>query len=292
MELTRIRQLMQLAGTVLSNSYIGTIFTKNISTGPLKGVCVPFLNCYACPSAVFSCPIGTLQHFAAIRAIPYYLIGFIAVVGLTVGRMACGWLCPFGFLQDMMHKIPSPKMEIPGTLRYVKYLVLLLLVIVLPYLTAEMTFSILCPAGTLTAGLPWAIWNPVNPQTGLPFFPDGQGAIFFISLFILIVFLVFFILTKRPFCRIACPMGALLAFFNKYSMVQLKVSSKCDGCNICRDLCPVDINISMEEDSGECIRCLECTRCAHVKLSTPFSSDIKAQKLFRKAKLKGQRVKG
>ncbi len=271
MELTRIRQLMQLASTLLSNSYIGTLSTKNISTDPLKGICVPFLNCYACPSALFSCPIGTLQHFAAIRAIPYYLIGFIGVVGLAVGRMACGWLCPFGFLQDLLHKIRSPKIQIPYYFRYFKYLVLLVLVIILPYITGEMTFSMICPAGTLTAGIPWAVWNPVNPQTGQHFFSSGQGVLFFISLFILIVFLLLFVITKRPFCRVVCPMGAILAFFNRYSMIRLKVSNKCDGCNICQDICPVDLNVSLDSNSAECIRCLECTRCDHVKICTPFS---------------------
>ncbi|MBF0469275.1 MAG: 4Fe-4S binding protein, partial [Desulfamplus sp.] len=113
MILSRTRQLMQFASTFLSNSYMGVLGTKNISTGPLKGVCVPFLNCYACPTAVFSCPIGALQHFMTIRVIPYYLIGFFVVTGITVGRMACGWLCPFGFLQDIMYKIPSRKMKIP-----------------------------------------------------------------------------------------------------------------------------------------------------------------------------------
>ncbi|MBF0413932.1 MAG: 4Fe-4S binding protein [Desulfamplus sp.] len=275
MILSKTRQLMQLASTVLSNSYVSVLGTKNISTSPLKGVCVPFLNCYACPSAIFSCPIGTLQHFMTIRVIPYYLIGFIALVGLSVGRMACGWLCPFGFIQDIIYKIPSPKLKIPRYFKYFKYAVLLLLVIILPYLTAETVFSKVCPAGTLTAGIPWALWNPINPQTGQHVFPTGIGIMFFVSLTIMIVFLIFFVLTKRPFCRVACPMGAILALFNKYSMVRLEVSNGCDGCNICQDICPVDINVSIDGNSGECIRCLECTRCNHVKVCTPFPLDRK-----------------
>ena len=215
MELSRARQLMQLAGTVLSNSYVGSFGAKSINTNVLKGGCVPFLNCYACPSALFSCPIGTLQHFSTIRAIPYYLIGFLVLVGLTVGRLACGWLCPFGFLQDLMYKISSPKYKIPDYFKYFKYAVLLLLVIVLPYITGETVFSMICPAGTLTAGIPWALWNPVDAQTGQHVFSTGQGVMFFVSLMILIAFLVWFVLTKRPFCRTTCPMGAILSFFNQ-----------------------------------------------------------------------------
>lgn len=276
MILSRTRQLMQLASSVLSNSYIGVLTTRNISTGPLKGVCVPFLNCYACPSAVFSCPIGTLQHFMAIRAIPYYLIGFIVLVGLTIGRMACGWLCPFGLVQDMMYKIPSPKMKIPSYLKYLKYVVLIVLVIIVPYFTADCVFSKLCPAGTLIAGVPWALWNPVRPETGQNVFSSGFGVMFFLSMSILIIFLIFFVLTKRPFCRTTCPMGAILALFNRYSMVRLEVDKGCDGCNICQDICPVDINVSLDGNSGECIRCLECTRCNHVKVCTPFPLQKKA----------------
>ncbi|MBF0111453.1 MAG: 4Fe-4S binding protein [Desulfamplus sp.] len=275
MMLSRTRQLMQLASTILSNGYVGVLGTKNISTGPLKGICVPFLNCYACPSAVFSCPIGTLQHFMTIRVIPYYMISFIALVGLTIGRMGCGWLCPFGFIQDLMYKIPSPKLKIPTYFKYFKYVVLVLLVIILPYLTAETVFSKICPAGSLTAGIPWVLWDPINPQTGERVLASGIGITFFVSLTILALFLIFFVLTKRPFCRVACPMGALLALFNRYSMVRLEVSKDCDGCNICQDLCPVDINVSIDGNSGECIRCLECTKCNHVRVRTPFLSSKK-----------------
>jgi ferredoxin-type protein NapH len=277
MMLSRTRQLMQLASTILSNGYVGVLGTKNISTGPLKGICVPFLNCYACPSAVFSCPIGTLQHFMTIRVIPYYMISFIALVGLTIGRMGCGWLCPFGFIQDLMYKIPSPKLKIPTYFKYFKYVVLVLLVIILPYLTAETVFSKICPAGSLTAGIPWVLWDPINLQTGERVLTSGIGITFFVSLTILALFLIFFVLTKRPFCRVACPMGALLAFFNKYSMVRLEVSKDCDGCNICQDLCPVDINVSIDGNSGECIRCLECTKCNHVSVRTPFLSTKKGR---------------
>lgn len=272
MELSRARQLMQLAGTVLSNSYVGSFGAKNINTNALKGCCVPFLNCYACPSALFSCPIGTLQHFSTIRTIPYYLIGFIVLVGLTVGRLACGWLCPFGFLQDLMYKIRSRKYKIPDYFKYLKYVVLLLLVIILPYITGETVFSMICPAGTLTAGIPWSLWDPVNPQTGQHVFSAGHGVMFFVSLMILIAFLVLFVLTKRPFCRTTCPMGAILSFFNRYSMIHLEVGKGCDGCNICQDICPVDLYVPLESNSGECIRCLECTKCSHIRIVTPFSS--------------------
>ena len=190
MLLSSFRRWVQISSTVLANSYVGAFYTKNVNINALKGGCVPFLNCYACPSALFSCPIGALQHFMAIHTFPYYLMAFVSFIGLTVGRMACGWVCPFGLLQDLMHKIRSPKFRTPAYLRYVKYLALLVLVIILPYTTGELWFSKLCPAGTLTAGIPWALWNPENPTTGRLVLPQGPGVIFYLALMILAGFLV------------------------------------------------------------------------------------------------------
>jgi len=271
MNLSKFRQLTQLTSTVLSNSYVGTFYTKAVNANPLKGICVPFLNCYACPTALFSCPIGTIQHFAATRAIPFYVLSYIFLIGIFTGRMACGWLCPFGFFQDLMHKLPSPKYKVPDVLKYVKYLLLLFLVIVIPYYTGECWFSKLCPAGTLTAGIPWAIWNPINPASGQQVLPDGPGLMFYVALLILIGFLIWFVFSRRPFCKTACPMGAILSFFNRYSVIKLEVAKNCDVCNLCQDICPMGLNVALEVDSGECIRCLECTCCGHVKLTSAFS---------------------
>lgn len=271
MLLSRFRMLMQLGSSVLSNGYVAAAATKAVNTNPLKGVCVPFLNCYACPTALFSCPIGTLQHFAAIRVVPFLLLGFLGLVGLTVGRMACGWVCPFGFLQDLMYKIRSRKYKVALWLRFAKYGFLAIFVLVLPYATGVNWFSRICPAGALTAGLPWVLWGPLNPATGQPVLPVAPGPQYFAVLALLLGFLVWFVVSKRPFCKAVCPLGAIFALFNRFSLVRLEVAEGCDGCHFCQDDCPMDLAVPLEMNSGECIRCLECTRCGHVKLTTPFS---------------------
>ena len=98
----------------------------------MKGVCTPLLNCYACPSALLSCPIGTLQHFAAGGNVSWYAVGSLSVVGASVGRMTCGTLCPFGALQDLLYKFRGWKASLPHWTRYLRYAVLAGLVFVIP----------------------------------------------------------------------------------------------------------------------------------------------------------------
>jgi ferredoxin-type protein NapH len=264
------RRLLQLSSTVFSNSYLASAVTRSVNTNGMKGLCIPFRNCYACPGALFSCPVGAIQHFSAIHSFPFYILAFIGLVGITIGRMACGWVCPFGFLQDLMYKINSPKFKIPYMLTYMKYLILVALVLVLPYVTGICWFSQICPAGTLTAGLPWAVWNPTNPVTGQPVLPFGPGILFYLSLAILIAFLAWFVLSKRPFCRVACPLGSMLSLFNGISMIRLE-THRCDGCNTCKSNCPMDLNVYLDLNSKDCIRCLQCTQCDNVRVITPFS---------------------
>ena len=146
---------------------VKVISTKSIYSGPLKGFCIPFLNCHACPFAVFSCPIGMLQYYAATQQLPLFLFGFFIVIGLIVGRAACGWLCPFGLIQDVMYKIKTRKFRIPGFLNYGKYLILIVFVIILPLLTHIHWFSRLCPYGALIAGIPASPPSQIEPSRGI-----------------------------------------------------------------------------------------------------------------------------
>lgn len=268
MNLSRFRNLTQLSSLVLGNSYFASVITKGISTGSQKGACVPFLNCYSCPSALFACPIGTIQHFAVIHTFPLYPLALLALVGLGVGRMTCGWLCPFGLIQDLLYKLPTAtKIAVPQWANLIKYLVLISLVIVIPYLSGEPWFSKLCPAGTLLAAIPIAVWNPANPVNGTPLMPTAPGLQFMLSTLILLLFLIWFALSKRPFCRVVCPLGAIFSFFNGFSFVRLQVGNGCDTCGRCQDYCPMGIKVYENPNSAECIRCLECSRCAHVTVA-------------------------
>ncbi len=256
------RILVQILSAIGVNSYFQAFVRKSIYQGSLKGIPFPVLNCYACPAARFACPIGSLQHYAAIRAVPYYLIGIFALTGMSVGRAPCGWLCPFGFLQELLYKIRTFKIEIPRFLSYSKYAILFALAIIIPYFTHESWFSKLCPVGLLEGGIPIIVWNP---QTGgLSGLRHLIGWLYFVKLGILMFILGLAVVSKRPFCRIFCPLGAILSLFNKVSLLQINLRKGnyiCKDCNMCRSVCPMDISIYENLTDTDCIR---CGRCVHV----------------------------
>jgi polyferredoxin len=261
------RRVTQLASLLVSHSYLQVFSTRQIYKGPLKGTCLPVLACQSCPSAIYSCPIGALQHFVVVGQFPFFLFGLVGFVGLLVGRMACGWLCPFGLIQDLLHRLDTTKLALAKELHLLRYPVLLFLVLLLPFVTGESWFSVFCPAGTLTAAIPWAVWNPTDPVAHLPLIAAGSlGSLFLVKVAILAGFLGLFVVAKRPFCRIACPLGLLLSLFNRTSVVRLEVSGQCTGCGACQRSCPVDRRVHEDPNGGDCIRCLSCTKCPEVKL--------------------------
>ena len=143
----------------------------------------------------------------------------------------------------------------------------------LPYFTQESWFSRLCPWGALEASIPWALWNPTD-QNFLALTPENApirdliGWPYYLKIGILVSFLTMMIFIVRPFCRFACPLGAIFSLFNKFSVLRLTVNhDTCTQCDICYRLCPVDIKVYEDTNSPECIRCLECTQCRSVKLS-------------------------
>jgi len=238
------RVWVQLAAALLTNSYFPSW---------LKHVPCPGLNCYSCPAAVLACPIGGLQHYAADRRVPLYLGGALGLIGLTTGRFTCGWLCPFGFLQDLLHRLPVKKWSPRYQLRWLRFAVLAVLVLLLPFLTGEQWFSRLCPAGTLEAGIPWVLLSgPVR---------DQAGGLFALKLATLAAFLGWMTVTRRPFCRYFCPLGAIYALFNRVSLFRVSFNAAaCGGCERCRQACPVEIDPPTEVNSMRCIQCLECVR--------------------------------
>lgn len=261
----KIRRWVQIGSGAVANGYLKGFKTGGIYQGPLKNGCVPFLNCYSCPGALFSCPIGAMQATLSdagakfdINAIPMLVIGFLAFVGGLIGRAMCGWACPFGFLQDLLNKIPSRKFQGWKWLKYVKYLVLLVFVFVLPvFLVDEFDMGApsfckyICPAGTLEGGVPLILLKPdLRNQLGVLF---AWKSFFLIGIIALSVFF------KRPFCRWLCPLGAFYGPFNYVSVKQIKINKDiCVNCGKCSKVCPMDLDVPREINTCDCIRCFDC----------------------------------
>lgn len=264
-----VRKWVQTIMALLVNGSWSFPFTRTIYQGPLKVVCSPGLNCYSCPAATTYCPIGSLQQLiAGIRIalengqnfFGFYVIGTMGVFGGAFGRLICGWACPFGLIQELLHKIPSKKFSIPRNLKYLKYAFLLFFVILLPLVVVdgfgygELWFcKYICPAGTLEAGLPMLMLQPALSQT--------IGLVFYNKLTILIGFVIWSVLASRPFCRTTCPLGAFYALFQKIKVVKLRLSEEnCTICEACHSVCPMGIKFNEAPQDAECIYCLKCMK--------------------------------
>ena len=240
---TRRRRWVQFFSTLLTYSYV----TQNIT----KGLPCPSLNCYACPTAAFACPIGSLQNFAGRHRVPVYVLGVISLIGVVIGRASCGWFCPFGWFQEWVYKLRVPKLRLPNRFNWTRYVILIGLVGVIPFLTGEPWFSKLCPAGTLEAAIPVTLlYADLRAQI---------GPLFWTKIALLVGFLGWMAVTQRPFCRWVCPLGALWSPFNSVSFFRLEVAQDhCNRCNRCQTVCPVDIRVHEDPNNGACIRCLAC----------------------------------
>ncbi len=254
------RRCIQLTAALIYNANIKGFGNGTIYQGSIKGMCVPGLNCYSCPGAVAACPLGTLQNaLSSIRyRVPMYIFGILLLFGLVLGRVVCGFLCPFGFLQELLYKLPFPKLKkskVTHALCWLKYIILIVFVIYIPlYLGIVNGMPVpafckyICPAGTLEGGLPLVAGNSELQAL--------IGGLFSWKVFLLVVFLLSMVVVYRSFCRFLCPLGAIYSLFSKISLMGIKVDEdKCTGCQACVRSCKLDVK---KPGDRECIQCGEC----------------------------------
>ena len=262
------RRLIQLYAALLTNANLKGFVNGQIYQGPVKNACVPGLNCYSCPAAAGSCPLGSLQNALAAsgKRTPYYIFGIILLYGIILGRTICGFLCPFGLIQDLLFKIKTPKLRksrVTKVFSLLKYVILVLLVVVLPLIYAFKDTPLpafckyICPAGTLGGAIGLLI-NSAN---------DGLyamlGPLFTWKFVLLVIFIAACVFIYRFFCRFFCPLGALYGLFNKISILGIRLEKpKCTDCGRCISTCKMDITTVGDK---ECISCGECVSVCPTK---------------------------
>ncbi len=281
----KIRHAIQLAAAALCNGFAAGWSKGTIFQGKSKLFCVPVLNCYSCPGATGACPIGSLQAVlgSANYSVSFYVLGTLMLFGILLGRLICGFFCPFGLIQELLHKLPTPKPKVPSRidrpLRYAKYLILAGFVVIGPLLFtnylgigAPYFCKLICPAGTLEGGIPLVLANE-NLQKAV-------GWLFTWKTAVLITVLVSSSLIYRPFCKYLCPLGAIYALLNRFSFYQLQIDpDKCTHCGACERVCKMNVRISEHKDTAECIRCGACKEaCPHHAIHTTFSGGKKSCK--------------
>ena len=276
---------------VFFNGYAAGFTNRKLYAGRGKMFCVPVLNCYSCPGAWGSCPIGSLQAVLNHRRFPFYVLGTLMLFGILLGRVICGLLCPFGFVQDLLNKIPHRHFHPGGdgkagsffrkadhVARYFKYVVLILLVILLPAFAADPNGVLppyfckyLCPAGTLEGGIPQLLLHPELRKLA--------GVLFGWKMLILILVVIGAIFIPRFFCRYLCPLGAFYSLFNRMSFFRMAVdSARCIRCGECLQVCPMKVDVLKDINSAECIRCGRCSaHCPVDAISGGFKRSPKAE---------------
>lgn len=260
--LIRFRGWIQAGATLLTNVHLPNFLKGELYQGNGKMVCVPGLNCYSCPGAAGACPIGSFQAVVGSSKFrfSYYITGFLILLGVLLGRFICGFLCPFGWLQELLHKIPTKKFSTRRLrpLTYLKYVILLGMVFLLPVLlTNEIGMGdpyfckYLCPQGVLEGAIPLSLAN-----SGIR---AALGPLFSWKLGILLTTVTLSILFFRPFCKWICPLGAFYALLNRVSLLKIRVAQdKCVSCGRCQKACKMDVDVLKTPNHTECIRCGMC----------------------------------
>ncbi|MDL2300567.1 4Fe-4S binding protein [Clostridiaceae bacterium OttesenSCG-928-D20] len=272
------RHRLQLIWAFITNSYLVGFVQGKIYQGRLKSLCVPGLNCYSCPGALGSCPIGSLQAVIGSRnyKFSFYVFGILVFFGSLMGRFVCGFLCPFGLIQDLLHKIPFPKklkaFRGDRLLRWAKYAILMLFVIIMPMFIVDILgqgfpffCKYICPAGTLEGGLPLVLMNKALHK--------GLGFLYAWKNLLLVITIIGSIIIYRPFCKYVCPLGAIYSVFNPIAIFRYRTDeSKCISCGACSAVCKMGCDPSVKPNDLECIRCGGCIKvCPTSAITKGFS---------------------
>ena len=192
----------------------------------------------------------------------FVLLAIVIVLSILFGSVFCGFICPFGSVQEWISKLGKIIFKkrfnkfIPSKydryFRYFRYVVLLWVL----YITAK--------TGTL-------VFANIDPYHALFTFWTGEVAIQ--ALIFLIVIIILSFIVERPFCKYFCPLGAFVGLFNLIRIFKIKRNpSYCISCKKCNSVCPMNIDVHSKEviNDPQCVTCLQCSS----EISCPVENTI------------------
>jgi len=292
-----VRKIIQLL--FLPIAYAGFVVPS------MTHIIYPSIHCYSCPLSIYICPVGIVQNFVKMPSFPFYFLGWLVVYGVAFGRTICGWLCPFGLFNDILsplNRIKHPPRILPKIfiavfiatmfissysinpraavgvvaltllflfilhdLHLAKYL-LLTFSLIMALVFADTIFCKSCAVATLESSFPYLLMSLLRKSSVQV---DFTSISFFVHISVLVIAICGITTTaKRFWCRYLCPMGALLAIFNRVSFITIRRNKeRCEGsekkkCSSeCIKACPMGVTgIAKRKtiDSGDCIRCGAC----------------------------------
>jgi polyferredoxin len=298
------RMIVQLLSLIAVNALVLTQFFPNIKVQPLP-IGLPILvSVNSHFSAIYS-SLDLIQLELSQPEFPFIAVGIVLIIGALVGRAFCGWVCPIGFIQDIITTLKgrldfvSPRTH-SGS-KKLKYLVLFVTLLISASLALALTFGqglayktalgvlasgpfiAISPDGTLFGTIPTLIGLArqsfasflIRPPTIQQVWAQLITTPPLLALRILILIGFFGAAWRIPrfWCRYVCPTGAMMAVFQKYSVAGIKRDPvKCTKCPHCEVKCPMQINILdlpwEKFNDAECIMCMECIdACPHGSLS-------------------------
>ncbi|MFO8019749.1 MAG: 4Fe-4S binding protein [Promethearchaeia archaeon] len=288
-KVTIARRIVQTIAFLLINYVIiELIFSINLKgfEGFIK--ILPILNSPRNPLSDGAGMLEYIYYFFIEGVFPFFISGALILILLFTNRFFCGWVCPIGFIQDLLCKIPKEtkrvSIENHNSLVKLKYLIVILItIIIVPLGVTKLTDLVFYfqykqnlgqmaqkPLGYFSLSefifvfLPdlfGQIWEAAELS---PLFSDWFIFLYFAFYIIVLIITVYY---PRAYCRYICPFGGVASAVSDYSFVTLSRSPvKCVGrkkCGVCERVCPKQIRILDEPfefftGSGECNMCLEC----------------------------------